>query len=266
MADLFEQAASIIHQAHGVAVMISNEQARSAPVGFDAIVAAHDRRKELQEQTNELSRLTRDLISEANTLPKLPDLDAITWARAVIAMPNTALLEIDTTGLNYNDPVIRVLTMNLAGEILFDMYLRPTEPATNQDLTGIPTEVLDSARLAIEVYPEITKAFVGKFLISYGWEFDHTHLRNHSQQLTGTSITIFGECLQNKASSVYGRGYYTKLVDCAAAIGHVMPEVHDAPARAEAARQVLLALAEGKPPVVEAQSQEKESNDSEFPF
>jgi DNA polymerase III epsilon subunit-like protein len=216
------------------------------PKGLADIQVAQLRRGVLKERLSKLREETSVFVRTMDRL-RLPSPSLMVWARSILDLDNAAILEIDTTSIDYAADVIRVLLLSTDGDVLFDRMLRPASLNSNQEHTGITPETLAQAQPIEEVWKEVMMYLKDHYLVSFGMEFDADHIAAQNQRLNGAPYRLFTEDLQRNMTDYFQRGYYTKLEDVAATIGHTMPEKpqRDALDRAKATLAALRAVADG---------------------
>ncbi|MBX5459255.1 MAG: hypothetical protein IRZ31_20370, partial [Thermogemmatispora sp.] len=76
----------------------------------------------------QLQALLRELEQAVNELPALPDPEGMAWAQALLALPTSLILEVDTTSLGSAAELLRlVLVRPSDGQTVFDQILRPQQ-------------------------------------------------------------------------------------------------------------------------------------------
>ena len=158
--------------------------------------------------------------------PKLPFLSDVLWAQALLAQPNLTFLEVDTDGLDETASVIRVLLMNVHKQVLFDTLIRPDHmpPSTTLALTGIVPDDLENAPTLVEVWPDLVDALTGKYLLSYGLNFDRGMLEQNAKRIERELPYLFADCLMLKATSYFRASSYPKLADLCRMVGNPLPD------------------------------------------
>jgi DNA polymerase III epsilon subunit-like protein len=100
-------------------------------------------------------------------------LEAIDWAREVLADKQAVILDTETTDLQ-GEPV-EIAVINLAGEPLLDTLVqatRPIDPETGR-VHGITEAALQEAPTFPEVYPQLCRVFeTASRIITYNADFD----------------------------------------------------------------------------------------------
>lgn len=209
-------------------------------------------------------------------LPKLARLEEARWAQAMLALPNLALLEVDTDGLNDDAAVLRVLVMDTDRGTFSDILVRPpTTPSAHVlSLTGIDTDALKQAKPFEEVWPLIVDILKGKHLLSYGLAFDLGHLARNAEKHNLEMPYLVAECLMLKSTSYLRSSSYRKLADLCQAIGSPLPQHPDQTAydRARGQLHLLEAMAQGithahaLPQTSSNSSEDEDTEQDEHPF
>jgi DNA polymerase III epsilon subunit-like protein len=187
------------------------------------------------------------LFSRYHRLVKLPDLEHVEWANAVLHFPNLAFCVIDSTGIRAESDIIRVLLTDVQGNPLFDRIIRPQrQPGqANTFYTGITHEQISNAPVLAEIWDELRAALVGKYLLAYNWKFLGERLRENALCHDLPPLYLVGECLMNRAASYYRTSTALKLADLCGRLGQTLPQPATALERATGQRAFLHAMAQG---------------------
>lgn len=261
MTTLTETAQHLSTEILELATAIESETA-TQPKGYTDIIAAQQRRSALKERLGRL-RLDTGAFDGALNKLQLPPPHLMVWAQSLLELPTAAILEIDTTGIDYNADVIRVLLLSMTGDVLFDRILRNESGESNQEHTGITAETLAQAQPIADAWPMVITELRKYYLVSFGMEFDTTRLEAQNARLGAPPYRLFTEDLQPNLTNYLRLGYYTKLEDLASAIGYHLPEKpqRDALDRARATLAMLHAVADGW-----TKSSATPTTGEEFPF
>src|SRR5690242_10311873 len=84
------------------------------------------RRQTMRDLWREIQAALTPLHQEIKNLPALPPEEEIVWAQTVLAMPNLAVMETDTTGLEADDEIIRFTLVDRSRNVIDDVFIRPT--------------------------------------------------------------------------------------------------------------------------------------------
>ncbi|HEY4386204.1 MAG TPA: hypothetical protein VGN34_17240, partial [Ktedonobacteraceae bacterium] len=214
--------------------------------------------QESQERRTLLDRSWQAIQSELQpiqqaikALPELPDREQIRWAQSVLALPNLAFMEIDTTGLQLEDELIRFTLVDGQGQIIEDCLIKPISRVltnTVSAINGIPPEQLERDGLALPVaWERIQRAVSGRYIISYGQDWDLNMLTQVATRQTLEPLLIIGDDLQRHCTQYYQREYYLKLAELCARVNSPLPEppAQTAWDRAKGQRAVLNGIAAG---------------------
>jgi len=191
---------------------------------------------------------------QLSRLPRLPHFTQVMWAQAVLAFPNLAFLEVDTTGLGEDAQIIRVLLVDRQAQVLFDTFIRPSRPLSPQiiHLTGIQLEEVQAAPTLREAWPSVLKAFQGHYILSYNLEFDQGQITRAAERAsTGDDLqqpVLIAECLMQRWMTYSNEHTYPKLATQCQQIGYPLPDHPQQTAYHRACGQVALlqAMAEGR--------------------
>lgn len=202
------------------------EEEQAGPVTSRTDLEGHRyRRAALEPQLQALHEYVQSLYSRFHKLPRLADTQHIQWAEAIRKFPNLAIVVLDTTGVNDDSDIIRVMTANAQGEITHDWLTRPErQPGhANTRYTGIDRESLLKAPTLSEMWGQITDALAGHYILAYNLDFLRARLSENVLHYSLEPVMIIGECLMERARVYYNNYSSLKLVDLCAKIGHAMP-------------------------------------------
>jgi hypothetical protein len=231
--------------------LIQEEEAATGPTNRAIIKDCEQRRHEIETAISECDNAIKRLRSRSYYLPPLPDSELMAWADAVLAMPNLRFLVIDTTGVDNEAEVIRLLVMDSDGETTFDHLVRPARhslpEAANTLHTGIPPEAFGDSYGLHTLWPGFSEAVRGHLVISYGRKFITEHLDADAVRHDLEPLHIIGADLQEKARHFFEptRYYPLKLSAVCERIGYLLPNTPSALERAQAQLAILKAMAEG---------------------
>jgi DNA polymerase III epsilon subunit-like protein len=191
----------------------------------------------------------RQLEGEVKDLPALPVWEQIQWAQSILAMPNLAFMEIDTTGLKDHDELIRFTLVAASGAIIEDCLIKPATCSLSpeaSEINGIKSEQLEGALPITQAWEHIQQALRGRYIISFGMEWDINQLDKAAAEQGLTPLLVIGECLQRHATRYYNGEYYLKLAELCARVGSPLPDYPNQTSldRARGQSAVLQALAQ----------------------
>ncbi|GHO82994.1 3'-5' exonuclease [Dictyobacter formicarum] len=194
----------------------------------DQLIEHHQLRKNLQAKLRQLDTALQALYQLAHSLPTIPPFEVVRWAQNILAMPNLAFLELDTTGLYESAEIIRALVLDRGGNTLLDLYAQSPTRALNADIeriTGITTQDLIAKGQPIQVVIEQLRTVLhGKYVLSYNLDFDAGKLQEATTRLGIESLTFIGEDLMEHAMKYYSLRSYPKLEVLCRRIGSPLPE------------------------------------------
>src|SRR5437588_5985404 len=155
----------------------------------------------------------------------IPKIQYIYWAKEILSLPDLAFLEIDTTGLQKDDEIFRILLVNRHGESLFDTFLCSDVVLSSKvsRINGITNEELAFAPTITEAWNEIAAALKGKYLLSFNLEFDQRMLAAAANRYQLEMLSIDGDCLMLRAMMYSGSFSYSKLSTLCAYIDYPLP-------------------------------------------
>ncbi|GCE26434.1 hypothetical protein KDA_19180 [Dictyobacter alpinus] len=246
--------------------LLKQEQAPGVVQGLDEIQAHQQRRRMINGQFQQLEEEVRRLRTQIRNLPALPPLKIVQWAQSVRAMPNVVFLEVDTTGLHEQAEIIRLVVLNIQGQVLLDCLVKPSQPLsqtitmfsglTNDDMKGSKTSIVD----ALTRLRQVVK---GAYVLSYNMDFDLGKLKEASHRHHLSEITIIGEDLMTQAMGYFHQTAYPKLEVLCKQIGQPLPlqPCQTALDRAKGQIALLNAIADAVPVQIDHTISRKESFD-----
>ena len=178
----------------------------------------------------------------------------VAWAKKLLTWSNTVFLEIDTTGLQKDDEIVRVLLVNKKGDVLFDTLICPDKHISEKItyLTGITNEAVYKAPDIIYVWEDLMQALRGKYVISFHLAFDQGMLETTAERYHLEMPHFNGECLMKRAMMYSSSFSYAKLSSLCAYIGKPLPKYP---------QQTALHRAMGQVAVLHAISQDRDIED-----
>lgn len=191
------------------------------------------------------------------------------WAKAVFCLVNLVFVVLDTTGVDRDSDILRVLVVSPWGDELYNQLVKPVrhpnEP--NTAYTGITQEELDQSQTLEEQWPAIQAVLSGKFVLAYGLNFVQARLSENAQAYKLEPIYLVGACLHETAAHYCHRNTI-KLAQALAHVGfprHIGPGASE---RAHAQIALLNALADGQPRLarIAALPPAQEEEDLDYPF
>jgi hypothetical protein len=187
------------------------------------------RRTELQTLLNEINEAHDNLFRQYMGLPDMPNEATMDWATAVLAMPNMAILVLDTTGVRQGSDIINFHAINNKGEVLLDHRVKPARHGTaNTDFTGIQQTEIDDAPSLASSWDFISGKLRGCYIISFNLDFVRQHLADNLKHYGLPSFPFLGDCLMKQSKAYFGIDEYgynsgLKLPDAVARIGKPFP-------------------------------------------
>ena len=195
-----------------------------------------------------------------NTVPKAePTFDhahrlaAITWARAV-AMMDPVFLDTETTGTGEGDVVVQIGVCDLHGAVLLDSLVHNhgipiSEKA--QETHGISEDMLASAPTFGEVWETLQPILAHRTVVIYNSVFDTRLLTQTAHHHELVMPMVRAHCLMRQYALFHGMtkpstGEFVnqRLERACEQLGVTLGNAHNALADAEAARRVLVKMAE----------------------
>ncbi len=206
--------------------LLAIEEGAGSPTGVADLEAHFRRRATLDQVLQRLEDALTQVRRGVEHLPRLPRMEHIRWAQAVLAFPNLAFLEVDTDGLQSDADILRIVLVDRSGAPLYAQTFKPHHPLTHQTthLTAIHQEMVEDAPLLVEAWEHITSAFAGRYVLSYNLEFDQTKLHENAERYSLAPLTVIGACLMQQAQAYAGSYTYPKLATLCANIGFPLPD------------------------------------------
>lgn len=246
--------------------LLAQETTKGPITGLADLQARMKARVALQAALNDLGALVTDRQHQFARLPRLPHYAEVMWAQAVLAFPNLAFLEVDTTGLGQDASIVRVLLLDRHANVLFDTCIKPPRPLTQKimHLTGLHQQDVETASTLAEAWPSILTAFQGHYLLSYNLDFDLEHLHRAAEREHLEPPSLIAECLMQRWMSYRHEHLYPKLATLCQHIGSPLPDhpLQTAYHRACGQLALLQAMATG---VIEESAQVSHTPESEIP-
>lgn len=191
-----------------------------------ALQESQQRRGRIEHYLKRLKWALQHIEAIIEELPKHPERTQIQWAQTVGAMPNLAFLEIDTTGLHADDEITRFTLLDKDGKIISDVFISPHSHPLSAEASaasGIQPAQLEHAISIESAWEQIQNALAGRYIISFGLEWDLQQLQKASERHHLEPVLVIGDCLQRHATRYYHGEYYLKLEDLCARMGSPLP-------------------------------------------
>jgi DNA polymerase III alpha subunit (gram-positive type) len=142
-------------------------------------------------------------------------------------MPNLVFLELDTTGLHDDAEIIRAVVLNTRGQVIMDLFARPSQPITDSILSiaGITAEQINSQGIpARDLLQQLQEILTGKYLLSYNLDFDRGKLKGAARRQQLNEIQIIGEDLMIRTMHYFSLTNYPRLDALCERIGYPLPK------------------------------------------
>ncbi len=226
---------------------------------LEAFHAQAQLKQALERNWQQLTQAYRAIEAALQQFPALPAWEQIQWAQRTLALPHLVFMEIDTTGLDFRDEIIRFTLVDREGKVLEDCLIQPATRTLDPQVSetnGIKPEVLEDALPMAHAWGRIQQALRGRSVISFGLEWDLTQLNRAARLHNLAPVQVRGECLQRHATRYYNREYSLKLAELCARVGAPLPDYPNQTSldRAHGQLAVLQAFAQAvtdvRPPVV----------------
>jgi DNA polymerase III epsilon subunit-like protein len=168
------------------------------------------------------------------------------WAEAVLQRPDLAVLAIDATSIASNSDVLRLLLMDGTNEPFYHTRVAPSRypGVANTLYTGIePAELADAPTL-LQVWPDVSRAISGRYVVTYS-DFAQDRLDENATQHGLRKVYLVGEDLHSLASEYFDRTSISLMAACAR-IGHPLPIRPRASERTAGMIALIQAMAHGR--------------------
>lgn len=135
--------------------------------------------------------------------------NAIDWAQQMLARPDVAILDTETTGLKEWDQVVEIAIINPAGDVLFNEQILPTCPISQGAAAihglSLAQMRLKGARSYLAYWPALLPIFQSHHTLVYNYEFDARLLTQTARAhgLPG-KIPIHGACVMEQYAAFVG--------------------------------------------------------------
>src|SRR5215469_13860778 len=206
--------------------LLATEEGAGSPKGVADLETRLRQRATLDQILQRLEDALSQVRRRMEYFPRLPRLEHLRWAQAVLAFPNLAFLKVDTDGLHRDADILRIVLVDRSGTSLYAQTFKPRRPLTHQTthLTAIHQEVVEDAPLLVDAWEQIASAFTGRYVLSYNLEFDQTKLHENAERYNLSPLTVIGACLMQQAQAYTGSYTYPKLATLCTNIGFPLPD------------------------------------------
>lgn len=206
--------------------LLAQETARGPITGLLDVQERIQARLALEAILNELDTLVAERQRQYARLPRLPHYAEVMWAQAILAFPNLAFLEVDTTGLGQDAHIVRVMLLDRDAHVFFDTCIKPPRPLSQKTmlLTGLHEQDVQAAPTLVEVWPSLLTAFQGRYLLSYNLDFDQEHLHRAAERGHLEPLLFMAECLMQRWMTYQHEHLYPKLSTLCQQIGQPLSD------------------------------------------
>ena len=178
--------------------------------------------------------------------------DAVKWARGIIANPMTVFLDTETTGLGQGAEVVDLAVVGLNGNVLADQLVRPLRaiPADAIFIHGISNRDVAESPVWRDVGREVRILLHQRPIVAYNAPFDRSMVEQCNLEAGLEAVQASWYCAMRAFTAFRrdcpdgprNRGWHS-LTTAARTIGYPPPS-HRALADALACRAVVLTMAE----------------------
>jgi DNA polymerase III epsilon subunit-like protein len=139
------------------------------------------------------------------TTPDRNDLAAMAWARWILSRP-IAILDTETTGLDYDAEIIDIAVVDKAGKVLLDSYVRPTIPIPEEAtaIHGITDAMVCSAHEWQDIAPIVLNIFRDYRVLIYNAGYDLPRLRHMNTLHHINAGNLEADCIMLNYAPIWG--------------------------------------------------------------
>lgn len=227
--------------------LLKQEEEAGPAQGFQDLENQRARRAAITELLTPLTKAVNLANTRFRVLPQLPNLEHVVWAERMLQFPHLALLVIDSTGVQDDSDVIRVVVADGTGALLLDRIVAPGRQRgrANTAYTGITREQVVAAPTLADIWPNLQNVLAGRVTLAYGYDFAMRRLHENARHYRLERLAITGDCIMEHAKSYYGSSNSLKLADVCYRVGHQLPQPATAPDRVVAQIAFLQAMSKG---------------------
>jgi DNA polymerase III epsilon subunit-like protein len=171
------------------------------------------------------------------------------WAQTIIRH-RPLILDTETTGSGADAEIIDIALVDIHGHVVFNSLVRPTQLLSQESsrVHGITEKMLESAPSFAELWRPLRPLLTGYEIIIYNAAFDLRLLRQTAARHQQILPAVISHCLMKQYALYAGekiseREYKMHQLSAASETFHIQSETHRALSDAQAARELLLALA-----------------------
>ncbi|MBA2391443.1 MAG: hypothetical protein H0V70_01705 [Ktedonobacteraceae bacterium] len=229
--------------------LLQQEQKAGRVNGLNDIADSQHRRAAIDHHWQAIQTELASIDTQIRDLPRLPPQEQIIWAQSVLTLRGLAFLELDTTGLDDQDEIVRFTLIDSTFQTIDDFLIKPKSRQLSQGasrVNGITPEQLEREGIAIEeAWERIQAALRGHYVVSYSQEWDIQRLQKTARRHNLEPVMVIGDDLQHHTFLSYHREYNLTLASICERIGHPLPEYPNQTSldRAQGQVHVLTAMA-----------------------
>lgn len=184
-------------------------------------------------------------------------IDAVIWARRIVADPFALVLDLETLGKEHDAGICDIAAVAMDGTVVFDQLIYPFAPipAEATAVHGITDAMVAHAPAFREIYPDLSSLLSGRTVVTYNVVFDAGSIDAicAEYQLPALSADTWQCAMKWYARFVGERhrrrpGFVWRRLEVAAQeLGLPPASYHRALADAEQTRRVIKAMAAAEP-------------------
>ena len=106
--------------------LLQQEQKAGRVNSLNDVAYSQRRRTAIDHHWQAIQTELASIDQQIRDLPEMPPEEQILWAQSVLAMRNLAFLELDTTGLDAEDEIIRFTLIDSSLNVIDDFLIKPT--------------------------------------------------------------------------------------------------------------------------------------------
>jgi hypothetical protein len=208
--------------------LLQQEQEAGCVNSLMDIAHSQQRRKRIDYYWQTIQTELASIDQQIRSLSALPPEEQILWAQSVLALRNLAFLELDTTGLDAEDELIRFTLIDSSLHTIEDVLIKPATRRLGEGasrVNGITPEQLEREGIPLkEAWKRIQAALSGRYIVSYSQGWDVQQLKAAAARHTLEPVMVIGDDLQRHTFQYYHREYNLTLATICERVGYPLPE------------------------------------------
>lgn len=204
-------------------------------------------RKQLYTSLAQENKRIAALIQRYKSLPQLPEEQHVLWAEEMLALPELAIVVLDTTGTREDADIVRICIGDVDGAITHDWLFQPQRQVgqANTTYTGIRRDAIMAASPLEHLWHDVSAALTGRHVIAYNYPFVEKRLKENALHYKLDPIALDGEDVMAHTTAYFRTDANLRLQLACQRIGTSLPAQADAPTRVQGILALLRAMREG---------------------